>query len=156
MGTAKRGGASSPHTRTTLNFIRPAGQKLTLLSIVESGSDAEVEASEIHGEGSTAPIEIAYGHGSGTFKGSISEEEAHLVIAKAKAANVTVIGSRGLRFDVVQTTSVPGETKKSKRYVGCGFSSFNFTVSAEGNRYEFEAKPRQIEVDGVKMWEEPA
>jgi hypothetical protein len=156
MGTAKRGGASSPHTKTTLNFTRPAGQKLTLLTLAESGNDAEVETSPIHGEGSTAPIAIAKGHGEGTFKGSVSEEEWHLIVAKAKAANLTLLGSGGLEFDVVQTTSVPNSPKMTKRYVGCSFSSRNFAPGAEGNRVEFEAPCRQIEEDGVKMWEEPA
>ena len=153
-GTKKRGGASAPNTKTTWNFTRPAGKKLTLLTQKDPTTSAEVGQSEVSGAGSVGPIFIAQGHGKLTFKTEIAQHEAALLEALAKNAGIPIMGDGGLLFDIVMTTSVDGLSKMTVNVEGCTIGKYEEKISADGNMQSIEGAALNATKNGARLFRE--
>lgn len=151
-GTLKRGAPSAPSVRTVINFIRPAGQKLTLRTQKEPETSGEVGSSEIHGAGSTGPVAIAWGHAKGTYKASVLSTEWDAICDKARAAGIPVAGQGGILGDIVQTTTVDGLPKRTLKVEAFGISKFSKKISGDGNMVDFEGPCMNIYENGSPMW----
>ena len=150
-GTLKQGGASAPNTRTVWNFYVPAGQKITLLTQKDPTKSAEIAKSEGNGAGSVAPYAIFTGYGKASWKSEIAQHEWHQIVAKAKAAGLTI---QELLFDQVHTTTVNGIPKMTVKLLGCSIGKVEDKTSADGNMVSLEGPALNIDTDGVLAFKE--
>ena len=153
-GTKKRGGASAPSTKTTWNFIRPAGKKLTLLTQKDPTSSPKLNQSNMHGAGSVGPIFVAQGHGELDFKTEVAQHEGDAIAKIAKDAGLPILGDGGLLFDIVMTTTVDGLPKMTDVIEGCTIGAFELKVTADGNMRSVEGKAVNGTVAGARLFRE--
>ena len=154
MGTKKRGGASAPNTKTRLNFIRPAGKTLTLTTQKDPTVSPEVGSSAVNGAGSTAPVFVAKGFGKLSYKTEVAQFEGALIAKIAKDAGIPIMGTGGLLFDIVWTTTVDGMPKSTDTIEGCTVDKFELKISADGNMRSIEGEAVNGTVDGARYFQE--
>jgi hypothetical protein len=152
MGTLKRGAASQPNVTTVWNFIRPAGQKITLKTQKDPKRAGKVEQKEMHGAGSVGPYAIAQGNGSCDWSTEVADHESRQIAAVAKNAGIPIMGDGGLLFDIVITTTVDGLPTGNDTVEGCSLGKFEPSIKSDGNMVAMGGQCAGATIDGVPLY----
>lgn len=148
-GTLKLGGAARANTTTVIQFVRPAGKRLTLNTAKDTETSAEVATNEGHGDGSVGPYAIFHGEGKATWKTSIAQHEMYQLMAIAAGGGVPLLGDGGVRFDLVQTTVLDGVPKMTKIMESCSIAKEASKIAGDGNMVDLEGPCLNIVENGV-------